>query len=71
MERIVTIKLSVNEQYAVMAALDGQRNKAYGLQLKAERDGEDVLAYHYEDAANRLEALRLKIFASAENWDKK
>ena len=71
MERIVTIKLSVNEQFAVMAALDAQRNKAYGLQLKAQRDGEDVLAYHYADAANRLEALRLKVFASGETWAKK
>jgi hypothetical protein len=70
MERIVTIKLSANEMYAVMSALDAQRNKAYGLQLKAERDGEDVLAYHYEDAAKRLEALRLKVFAAQETWAK-
>jgi hypothetical protein len=70
MERIVTIKLSANEMYAVMSALDAQRNKAYDLQMKAERDGEDVLAYHYEDAANRLEAIRLKVFAAQETWAK-
>jgi hypothetical protein len=68
MERIVTIKLSVNEMYAVMSALDAQRNTAYGLQMKAERAGANAEAKHYEAAANRLEALRLKVFASQENW---
>lgn len=69
-KRIVTITVDRNEQYALMSALDAQRNQAVGLGDKAKREGDFTLAAHYEAAADRIEALRLKVFASVESWAK-
>jgi hypothetical protein len=70
MERIITITTSRSEQYAIMSALDAQRNQAFGLGKKAEREGDLTLAAHYEAAANSIEALRMKVFTSVESWAK-